>query len=69
MGTKNTPGQFDCFANADPDLWILLNYPHDCILPSRVFGEDMRRRALEQLREVSRIPVPARLYLEREAKS
>lgn len=31
MGTKNSPGEFDCYANADPDepMFILLGRDND----------------------------------------
>jgi hypothetical protein len=36
MGTKNSPGAFDCYANADPDEPIFILLGRDPMAPSLV---------------------------------
>jgi hypothetical protein len=48
MGTKNNPGNFDCYANAEPDepMFVLLARDKDAPLLVRLWAE-LRMRAGE----------------------
>lgn len=40
MGTKNNPGEFDCYANADPDepMFVLLGRDPDAVILVRLWA-------------------------------
>lgn len=50
MGTKNNPGEFDCYAAADPDEEMFILLARDSFAPD-IIEEWCRRRAIRARRE------------------
>lgn len=46
MGTKNQPGTFDCYANADPDEPMFILLARDITAPSLVVEWAVRREKM-----------------------
>lgn len=49
MGTKNNPGVYDCYANAEPDEPMFILLARDSTAPGRVEGWANRRERMIQL--------------------
>lgn len=49
MGTKNNPGEFDCYAAADPDEEMFILLARDETAPERVRAWALKRRIAASL--------------------
>lgn len=67
MGTKNKPGDFDCYANAEPDEPMFVLLARDPLAPRLVEMWATLHQEERRFREVPEITLPEVTKKEREA--